>query len=87
MRKKPELKHEARAGDRVSKTFEASKTNMSNIATVLKAEISRIARKEIRAETESLKTQSTHYRSQIAALKRQLADLGSYGQRSTQQIR
>lgn len=48
---------------------------MSNIATVLKAEISRIARKEIRAETQSLKTQSTHYRSHIAALKRQLADL------------
>jgi hypothetical protein len=48
---------------------------MPNIATVLKSEISRIARKEVRAETESLKKQSTQYRGQIAALKRQIADL------------
>jgi DNA-binding transcriptional regulator YiaG len=47
---------------------------MPNIATVLKGEISRIARKEVRAETESLKKQSTQHRSQIAALKRQLAN-------------
>lgn len=48
---------------------------MPNIATVLKSEISRITRKEVRAETESLKRQSTQYRSQIAALKRQVAGL------------
>ncbi len=48
---------------------------MPNIASILKAEISRIARKEVRAETESLKKQSTQYRGQIAALKRQVADL------------
>jgi ribosome-binding protein aMBF1 (putative translation factor) len=48
---------------------------MPNIASILKAEISRVARKEIRAATESLKKQSTQYRSQIAALKRQVADL------------
>jgi len=48
---------------------------MSNIAAVLKSEISRIARKEVRAETETLKKQSSHYRSQIAALKRQVAAL------------
>ena len=48
---------------------------MPNIATVLKSEISRIARKEVRAETESLKKQSNHYRGQIAALKRQVAGL------------
>lgn len=48
---------------------------MPNIATVLKGEISRIARREVRAETESLKKQSTHCRGQIAALKRQVADL------------
>lgn len=48
---------------------------MPNIATVFKGEISRIARKEVRAETESLKKHSTQYRSQIAALKRQVADL------------
>lgn len=50
-------------------------TNMPNIATVFKGEISRIARKEVRAETESLKKQSSQYRGQIAALKRQVADL------------
>jgi hypothetical protein len=48
---------------------------MPNIATLLKGEISRIARKEVRAETESLKKQSSQYRGQIAALKRQVADL------------
>jgi hypothetical protein len=48
---------------------------MPNIAAVLKNEISRIARKEVRAETESLKKQSTQYRGQIAALKRQVAGL------------
>jgi DNA-binding XRE family transcriptional regulator len=48
---------------------------MANIATVLKSEISRIARKEVRAETQQLKKQSAHYRSQIAALKRQVAAL------------
>lgn len=46
---------------------------MPNIATVLKAEISRVARKEVRAETEALKKQSSQHRSQIAALKRQVA--------------
>lgn len=51
------------------------KTNMPNIANLLKGEISRIARKEVRAETESLKKQSTQYRGQIAALKRQVTDL------------
>jgi DNA-binding XRE family transcriptional regulator len=48
---------------------------MPNIATLLKSEIARIARKEIRAETESLKKQSAGYRSQIAALKRHVAAL------------
>jgi DNA-binding transcriptional regulator YiaG len=48
---------------------------MPNIATVLKSEIARIARKEVRAETEQMKKQSTSYRSQIASLKRQVAAL------------
>ena len=48
---------------------------MPNIAAVLKSEIARIARKEVRAETESLKKQSTQYRVQIAALKRTVAGL------------
>jgi len=48
---------------------------MANIATALKSEISRIARKEVRAQTQQLNKQSAHYRSQIATLKRQLAAL------------
>ncbi|QKO20542.1 DNA-binding transcriptional regulator [Rhodoferax sp. BAB1] len=47
---------------------------MANIASLLKSEISRIARKEIRAETETLKKASAQYRSDIAALKRHLAE-------------
>ncbi len=47
---------------------------MANIASFLKSEISRLARKEIRAETESLKKASAQYRSDIAALKRRLAE-------------
>lgn len=47
---------------------------MANIASFLKSEISRLARKEIRTETESLKKASTQFRSDIAALKRRLAE-------------
>jgi len=48
---------------------------MPNIASVLKDEISRLARKEIKAETAHLhKTVATH-RAEIAALKRRLAAL------------
>lgn len=48
---------------------------MTNIASVLKAEISRVARKEARAEVESLKKASTQYRTAIAQLRRDVADL------------
>jgi DNA-binding transcriptional regulator YiaG len=48
---------------------------MSNIASALKEEISRIARKEIRRETSSLKKSSTTHRSEIAALKRRVVEL------------
>jgi DNA-binding XRE family transcriptional regulator len=48
---------------------------MPNIASALKGEISRIARKEMKADTESLKRQSSKQRSEIAALKRQILDL------------
>lgn len=43
---------------------------MPNIASILKSEITRIARKEIRAELEALKKSASGHRSQIAALKR-----------------
>ncbi len=43
---------------------------MPNIATALKAEISRIARKELRTEVEGLKKAANAARSEIAAIKR-----------------
>jgi predicted site-specific integrase-resolvase len=48
---------------------------MPNIASILKNEIARIGRKEVRAESEPLKIASAQYRSTIAGLKRQVADL------------
>lgn len=48
---------------------------MANVASVLKEEITRLARKEIKTETESLKKASAQYRSEIAALKRRVTDL------------
>jgi len=48
---------------------------LANIASVLKEEITRLARKELRSETESLKKASAQYRSEIAALKRRTASL------------
>ena len=43
---------------------------MPNIASILKSEIMRVARKEIRAEIEGLKKSANTYRTEIAALKR-----------------
>ena len=48
---------------------------MSNVASALKEEISRISRKEIRHELASLKKASTAYRSDIASLKRRVQEL------------
>jgi DNA-binding transcriptional regulator YiaG len=46
---------------------------MSNVASALKSEISRVCRKEIRQATAPLKASTTKYRSQIAALRKDLA--------------
>jgi DNA-binding transcriptional regulator YiaG len=48
---------------------------MPNVATVLKGEISRIARKEIRSDTAVVKKASAQYRREIAQLKRQVSNL------------
>ena len=48
---------------------------MSNIASALKEEIVRLARREIRAETEGLKKTSGQLRSEISALKKRVAAL------------
>lgn len=48
---------------------------MANLAAALKSEVSRLARKELRAETDSLKKTVAVQRSNIAALKRRTAEL------------
>lgn len=48
---------------------------MPNIASIMKDEIVRLARKEVRKEVEGLKKASALYRSEIAALKRRVTDL------------
>ena len=48
---------------------------MTTFANQLKVEIARIAKKAGKAETAALKTASSHYRSDIAALKKRVAEL------------
>jgi DNA-binding transcriptional regulator YiaG len=48
---------------------------MANLASALKSEVTRLARKELRAETESLKKAVAAQRSEIAALKRRTSEL------------
>lgn len=48
---------------------------MPNIASVLKDEVLRLARKEVRKEVETLKKATAQFRTSIAALKKQVADL------------
>ena len=50
---------------------------MSTFANQLKSEISRLAKREVRAEVQALKKASTAYRGEIAALKRRIAGLES----------
>lgn len=47
---------------------------MSNVASVLKDEFARVARKEIRREIATLKKASAAYRSEIASLKRRVQE-------------
>jgi DNA-binding XRE family transcriptional regulator len=48
---------------------------MPNIVTVLREEISRVARREVRNETLALKKASAKYRTDVAALKRRVTGL------------
>lgn len=48
---------------------------MTNLASALKSEVARLARKELRAETEALKKSVATQRSEIAALKRRTLEL------------
>jgi DNA-binding transcriptional regulator YiaG len=55
--------------------FLADTSLMANVASVLREEISRIARKEIRRETGLLKKSAAAHRAEIAALKRRVVEL------------
>ncbi len=56
--------------------FQFEKSNSSSsIASALKDEIARVARKEFRRETSALKNSSATHRSDIAALKRRVLEL------------
>jgi len=48
---------------------------MPNIASILKTEISRLARREVRAATDSLRKAASGYRAEISALKRRTQSL------------
>lgn len=48
---------------------------MPNIAVVLKEEIARLARKEIRKQTDALRKASAQYRKDIAGMKRRISEL------------
>jgi len=48
---------------------------MPNIAALLKDEISRLSRREVRRQVESMRKASTQYRRHIAALRREVASL------------
>jgi DNA-binding transcriptional regulator YiaG len=48
---------------------------MPNIGSILKSEISRVSRKELRGETQALKKSISQYRTQIADLKRRMQAL------------
>jgi len=59
----------------------AENSSMPNIASVLRDEISRLARKEIKVETAHLQKAVTNYRSEIAALKRRISELEKLSKR------
>lgn len=48
---------------------------MPNIAAVLKEEVARVARREIRAQTEDMRKASAQHRAHIAALRRRIETL------------
>jgi len=56
---------------------------MPNLATTLKSEISRVARKEVRGETIGLKRAVAAYRREIAALKRRTQALEQLARRGS----
>jgi DNA-binding transcriptional regulator YiaG len=60
--------------------------NMPNVATVLKDEITRLARKELRSQTQWMKKTTAQYRRDIVMLKRQVAQLQRQVSRSGEPV-
>jgi len=56
-------------------SYEDQENYMPNIAAVLKEEISRLARKEVRKEINALRRASVQYRKDIAEMKRRISNL------------
>ena len=59
---------------------------MPNVAALLKTEIARVARKEVRAEIEPLRKSNSQCRSSIAALKRKVEALEKQLARAKRQV-
>jgi len=59
---------------------------MPNIASAFKEEVTRLARKELRATTDSLRKAVTSYRSEIAALKRRIEQLERRHKRTAKSV-
>ncbi|MDB5858032.1 MAG: transcriptional regulator, family-like protein [Ramlibacter sp.] len=59
---------------------------MPNIAVVLKEEIARLARKEVRAQTQEFKKASAQYRTHIAALRKRIETLERQVKRASKSI-
>lgn len=57
---------------------------MSNLASLLKSEISRLARREVTSATEPLRVQITKLRKEVFGLKRQLAEMERASKRAEQ---
>lgn len=64
-----------RLADRLPIPLALSVQSMPNFSSLLKSEIARLARKEVRAAVEPLRKSGGTYRREIAELKRQLASL------------
>ncbi len=59
----------------ITTMFEVAKSQKTDLLSVLKAEITRLARKELRAELEPMKNAATHAKAQVAALRAEVGAL------------
>ena len=60
---------------------------MTNIASALKGEISRVARKEVREDIASIRKALSGYRTEIAALKRRVQSLEQHSRQLSKGVR